>query len=156
MHIDDIPVRLPQYSTGFVSNHLDAGYEPQYPFGHGLSYGRFVYSKIEVGSKEIPLGQKMTLRAVVRNEGAVEAEEVVQLYVRDLVGQVTRPVRELKGFRRVRLAPGESRSVSFELNEQDLAFHGRDMRSVTEPGTFHAWIGGSSDADLQTEFRIVE
>jgi beta-glucosidase len=156
MHIDDIPVRLPQSSTGFVSNHLDAGYEPQYPFGHGLSYGRFVYSEIEVSGTEIPLGDPVTLQAVVRNEGTVAAEEVVQLYVRDLVGRVTRPVRELKGFRRVRLAPGESRSVSFELSAQNLAFYGRDMRPITEPGAFHAWIGGSSEADLQTEFSIIE
>jgi beta-glucosidase len=156
MHIDDIPVRLPQYATGFVSNHLDAGYEPQYPFGYGLSYGRFVYSEIEVSGTEIPLGAPLTLRAVVRNEGAVEAEEVVQLYVRDLVGQVTRPVRELKDFRRVRLAPRESRSVSFELSAQDLTFYGRDMRPITEPGAFHAWIGGSSDADLQAEFNIIK
>jgi beta-glucosidase len=156
VHIDDIPVRLSQYSTGFVSNHLDAGYKPQYPFGYGLSYGRFVYSDIEVSDTKIPLGAPLTVRAVVRNEGRVEAEEVVQLYVRDLVGQVTRPVRELKGFRRVRLAPGESRTVSFELNAKDLAFYGRDMRAVTEPGVFHAWIGGSSDADLQVEFSIVK
>jgi beta-glucosidase len=156
VHIDDIPVRLPQYSTGFVSNHLDAGYEPQYPFGYGLSYGRFVYSEIEVSDTEIPLGAPWTLRAVVRNEGEVEAEEVVQLYVRDLVGQVTRPVRELKGFKRVRLAPGESQSVSFELSTQDLAFYGRDMRPVTEAGVFHAWIGGSSDAELRVEFSIVD
>jgi beta-glucosidase len=156
VHIDDIPVRLPQNSTGFVSNHLDAGYEPRYPFGYGLSYGRFVYSDIEVSDTEIHLGAPLTLHAVVRNEGAVEAEEVVQLYVRDLVGQVTRPVRELKGFRRVRLAPGERRRVSFELSARDLAFHGRDMRPITEPGTFQAWIGGSSDADLQAEFSIIK
>ena len=156
VHIDDIPVRLPQHSTGFVSNHLDAGYLPQYPFGYGLSYGRFVYSGIEVSSPDVPQGESLTVRAVVRNEGRVEAEEVVQLYVHDLVGQVTRPVRELKGFRRVRLAPGESRSVSFELGTQDLAFYGRDMSPVTEPGTFHACIGGSSEADLQVEFRIIE
>ncbi len=156
VHIDDIPVRLPQYSTGFVSNHLDAGYLPQYPFGYGLSYGHFVYSDIQVSLVQVPLGKTLTVRAVVRNEGAVEAEEVVQLYVRDLVGQVTRPVRELKDFRRVRLAPGEKRSVAFELSTQDLAFYGRDMQPVTEPGGFHAWIGGSSNADLQVEFRIIE
>jgi beta-glucosidase len=155
VHIDDLPVRLPQTSTGFVSNHLDAGYEPQYPFGYGLSYGRFVYSDIELSGTEIPLGAPLTLQAVVRNEGKAEAEEVVQLYVRDLVGQVTRPVRELKGFRRVRLAPAESRRVSFELSAQDLAFYGRDMRPVTEPGAFHAWIGGSSDAQLKAEFSII-
>jgi beta-glucosidase len=156
MHIDDIPVRAPQYLYGLVSSYLDAGYEPQYPFGHGLSYGRFVYSDLGISGTEIPLGEPVRVRAVVRNEGKMEAEEVVQLYIGDLVGQVTRPVRELKAFRRVRLAPGESRSISFELSAQDLAFHGRDMRPVTEPGTFKVWIGGSSDADLQAEFTIIE
>jgi len=139
-----------------VSNHLDAGYEPQYPFGYGLSYGSFVYSGIEVSDTEIRPGEPLTVRAMVRNDGPVEAEEVVQLYVRDLVGQVTRPVRELKGFRRVRLAPAETRRVSFELSERDLLFHGRDMRPITEPGAFQAWIGGSSEADLQATFNIIE
>jgi beta-glucosidase len=154
--IDDIPVRMPQSSTGFVSNHLDAGFEPRYPFGYGLSYGQFVYGGIETSRTEIRPGDPVTVRAVVRNEGAVEAEEVVQLYVRDVIGQVTRPVRELKGFRRVRLAPGESREVSFELRPEDLAFHGRDMRWVTEAGEFEVWIGGSSEADLQAAFHIIE
>jgi beta-glucosidase len=155
MHIDEMPVRLPQHLSGFVSGHLDAGFEPQYPFGYGLSYGRFSYSEIEVDRAEVPLGESLTLHATVRNEGPVEADEVVQLYVRDLVGQITRPVRELKGFRRIRLAPGESRRVSFVLSSADLAFHGRDMRPITEPGAFHAWIGGDSDANLRAEFRVV-
>jgi len=152
----DIPVGMPQSSSAFVSSHLDAGIEPQYPFGYGLSYGRFVYSDIKVNATEIPPGGSLRVQAVVRNEGPVEAEEVVQLYVRDLAGQVTRPVRELKGFQRVRLAPGERRVVMFDLSTQDLAFYGRDMRPVTEPGEFRAWIGGSSDAALETAFRIVE
>jgi beta-glucosidase len=156
MHIDDFPVGAPQYLYGLVSSHLDAGYEPQYPFGYGLSYGRFVYSDIEVSGTAVPLGESLTLQAKVRNEGEAEAEEVVQLYVRDLAGQVTRPVRELKGFERVRLAPGESRTVTFELSTRDLSFYGRDMRPVVEPGSFHAWIGGSSDADLRAEFSIVK
>jgi beta-glucosidase len=80
---------------------------------------------------------------------------VVQLYVRDLVGNITRPVRELKGFRRVRLEPGETTTVEFELHTDDLIFFGRDMRPVVEPGEFHAWIGGSSDTNLRTQFRIV-
>jgi beta-glucosidase len=93
--------------------------------------------------------------AVVANEGSVEAEEVAQLYVRDLVGNVTRPVRELKGFQRIRLKPGERRNVSFELDADDLAFYGRDMKRITEAGEFHAWIGGSSEAELRTEFTLV-
>jgi beta-glucosidase len=94
------------------------------------------------------------VQADVTNEGDLEAEEVVQLYVRDLVGNVTRPVRELKGFTRLRLKPGESRVVSFVLAPKDLAFHGRNMQLMTEPGDFHVWIGGSSEAQLRAEFTI--
>ncbi len=153
-HMDDIPVRMPQASWGFASFHLDAGYEPLYEFGYGLSYANFAYSDIEVSAAKISMDEKVTVQAVVRNEGKVEADEVVQLYVRDLVGNVTRPVRELKGFQRVRLKPGERRTVSFELGRDDLAFHGRDMTLMTEPGEFHVWIGGSSAAELGAKFTL--
>jgi beta-glucosidase len=83
------------------------------------------------------------------------ATEVVQLYVRDLVGNVTRPVRELKGFQRVRLEPGDSTTVEFEISSADLAYYGRDNTLIVEPGGFHAWIGGSSETDLRTGFRLV-
>jgi beta-glucosidase len=155
-HIDDIPVRMPQTSSGFVSSHLDAGYTPLYPFGFGLSYAEFEYSGIRLSDDSVPLGESVTVTATVQNVGGVEAEEVVQLYVRDLVGSVTRPVRELKGFERVRLRPGERREVSFELTAADLAFYGRDMRLTTEPGSFHVWIGGDSNAELQAAFTLTE
>jgi beta-glucosidase len=153
--MDDLPVRAPQYSWGFGSFHLDAGYKPLYAFGYGLSYTRFEYSDIEVSHAEIGMDERFTVQAVVRNAGEVEADAVVQLYVRDLVANVTRPVKELKGFQRLRLKPGERRLVSFELSPDDLAFHGRDMKLITEPGEFDAWIGGSSEADLRTRFRLV-
>ncbi len=154
-HMDDIPVRLPQSSWGFASFHLDAGYEPLYEFGYGLSYAQFAYSDIEVSEPEFGMGETVTVQAVVHNQGKVEADEVVQLYVRDLVGNVTRPVKELKGFQRIRLKPGERRRVSFVLGPDDLAFHGRDMKLITEPGEFHVWIGGSSDAELSTAFTLI-
>ncbi|MBN1448641.1 MAG: glycoside hydrolase family 3 C-terminal domain-containing protein, partial [Bacteroidetes bacterium] len=154
MHIDDIPPRAPQVSFGLTSFHLDAGASPLFPFGYGLSYATFRYDHIRCSAGEIPLGGSVTISAEVSNEGSVEADEVVQLYVRDLVGSVTRPVRELKGFQRVRLQPGASMTVSFTLHTDDLAFHGRDMRFAAEPGDFHAWIGGSSDAELRTEFTV--
>ena len=81
---------------------------------------------------------------------------MVQLYVRDLVGNVTRPVKELKGFKRVRVEPGQTIRIGFVLQADDLAFYGRDMKLRVEPGEFHAWIGGSSATDLRTEFRIAE
>jgi beta-glucosidase len=155
IHIDDIDPGAPQHSVGNVSFHLDAGYTPLFPFGHGLSYTRFAYRDIEAAPSTVRPGETVTIRAEVTNEGERAAVEVVQLYVRDLVGSVTRPVRELKAFRRIRLAPGERRTVAFELHTDDLAFTGRRMQRVTEPGRFHAWIGGSSAADLRTEFTIV-
>jgi beta-glucosidase len=154
-HIDDLPVRMPQSSWGFASFHLDAGFRPLYEFGYGLSYASFTYSDIDASPAVAALDETVTVKATVHNRGSVEAEEVVQLYVRDLVGNVTRPVKELKGFQRVRLKPGESREVSFELGPDDLAFYGREMQLITEAGEFHAWIGGSSAAELQTEFTLV-
>jgi beta-glucosidase len=155
-HQDDLPVRMPQSSWGFASFHLDAGFKPLYEFGYGLSYATFEYSDIEASPPEAPLGETITVKAMVRNSGTVEAEEVVQLYVRDLVGNVTRPVRELKGFQRIRLKPGERREVAFTLLPDDLAFYGREMKRIIEAGEFHAWIGGSSAAELRTAFELME
>jgi beta-glucosidase len=119
-----------------------------------LSYSRFTYSKIEVAPSRARVGVPVTVRAVVTNVGKVAADEVAQLYIQDVVGSVTRPVRELKGFQRVHLKPGESREVSFQLSADDLAFYGRNMQRATEPGAFHACIGGSSTADLRADFEL--
>jgi beta-glucosidase len=153
-HIDDIPVRMPQSSSGFVSSHLDAGFTPQYAFGYGLSYARFGYSDLQLSARSIAPGESLTASVQIANEGPVAAEEVVQLYLRDLVGSVTRPVKELKGFQRVRLAPGESRRVSFTVGPDALAFYGAEMKFAAESGDFHLWIGGSSRADLQAAFTL--
>jgi beta-glucosidase len=155
VHIDDIDAKAPQTSLGMTAFHLDAGYTPLFPFGFGLSYADFSYEAIRVSRAEVPVGGALTVSAELTNRGDVAAEEVAQLYVRDLVGNVTRPVRELKGFRRLRVEPGETVTVNFELHTDDLAFFGRDNTLIVEPGEFHAWIGGSSDTDLRTEFRVV-
>jgi len=153
-HIDKIDGRAPQTSLGMSAFHLDAGFTPMFPFGYGLSYSRFEYRDIHVSLPRIELGDTVDISATVTNIGDVTAEEVVQLYVRDLVGSVTRPVRELKGFRRIRLGPGESLAVCFRLHTDDLAFYNRTMTRVTEPGQFHVWIGGDSTAELWSEFEI--
>ncbi len=155
VHIDDIDTFAPQTSFGMSAFHLDAGYTPLFAFGHGLSYAQFDYENISVSPPEIRLGGSVTISAELTNRGDVAAEEVVQLYIRDLVGSVTRPVRELKGFRRVRLQPGQTMKVDFKLHTDDLAFYGRHMQLTTEPGQFHAWIGGSSETQLRTDFHIV-
>jgi len=155
VHIDDIDPHAPQLSLGMTAFHLDAGYTPLFAFGHGLSYTSFEYENLRTSDAQIAPGSALTISADLTNTGDVAADEVVQLYVRDLAGNVTRPVRELKGFRRVRLEPGEMETVAFELHSDDLAFYGRNMELMTEPGEFHAWIGGSSETELRTEFRIV-
>jgi beta-glucosidase len=153
-HIDDIDPRAEQTSFGMSAFHLDTCFTPLFPFGHGLSYANFQYEAIRPSAPEIDLGDTVTISAELTNESDVAAEEVVQLYVRDPVASVTRPVKELKGFRRIRVEPGDRVTVDFELHTDDLAFFGRDMQKTVEPGEFHAWIGGSSDTELRTEFRI--
>ena len=155
VHIDDIDAKAPQTSLGMSAFHLDAGYTPLFPFGFGLSYADFSYDNIRVSSAEVPLGGTLTISAELTNESDVAADEVAQLYIRDLVGNVTRPVRELKGFRRLRIEPGETVTVTFDLHTHELAFYGRDNTLMVEPGDFHAWIGGSSDTGLKTVFRVL-
>jgi beta-glucosidase len=155
IHIEDISSGAFQTSHGMTAFFLDAGYEPLYPFGYGLSYGEFRYGDLRVERDEVKIGEFVRTSAELTNVGTRTAEEVVQLYVRDLVGNVTRPVRELKDFRRVRLEPGESTRVEFELHTDDLSFYDRRMRLVVEPGEFHVWIGGSSDTELRAGFRLV-
>lgn len=153
-HIDDIDGKAPQTSLGMSAFHLDAGFTPQFHFGYGLSYTEFSYRDMVLSDHRVALGGSLRLSATVENTGEVAADEVVQLYIRDLVGNVTRPVKELKGFQRIHLAPGESRDVVFELHTDDLAFYDRRMERITEPGQFHAWIGSSSDPELWAEFEV--
>lgn len=154
VHIDDIDPGAQQLSLGMTAFHLDAGYRPLFPFGHGLSYASFEYSNIRVSRAEVAPGESLRISADLRNTGQCRAEEVVQLYVRDLVGNLTRPVKELKGFRRVSLDPGAQETIGFDLHTDELGFHGREGRFMVEPGEFHAWIGGSSETELRTSFRI--
>ena len=155
VHIDDIDTHAPQTSLGMTAFHLDAGYRPLFPFGFGLSYAEFHYHDIRASAAEIPLGGAVTISAELTNRGHVAADEVVQCYIRDLVGSVTRPVKELKGFRRIRVEPGETVTVEFELHTDQLAFYGRAMRLETEAGEFDAWIGGDSDTELKTTFGVL-
>jgi beta-glucosidase len=155
VHIDDIDTFAPQTSFGMSAFHLDTSFTPLFPFGFGLSYTAFEYEHIRVSEPEIRIGTTITISADLTNRGDREAEEVAQLYTRDLVGSITRPVRELKGFQRVRLRPGETKTVSFTLHTDELSFWGRDGKRIVEPGLFHAWIGGASNTEHRTEFRIV-
>lgn len=156
VHIDDIDASAPQTSLGMSSFHLDAGFKPLFPFGYGLSYGEFSYDNIEVSTAECAIGDSLIVSADLTNSGSIAADEVVQLYVRDLVASVTRPVRELKGFKRIRVEPGQTIKVEFELHSDHLWFYGRYNQPIVEPGVFHVWIGGNSDAELGAEFRLTD
>ena len=155
-HIDKIDGRAEQTSLGMSAFHLDVGFTPQFCFGYGLSYTRFEYSDLHLSSRRLTMGETLEISAQLHNSGDRAAEEVVQLYSRDLVGNVTRPVKELKAFRRIRLEPGASATVSFRLHTEELAFFNRTMQRVTEPGAFHIWVGSSSDAELRGEFEIID
>jgi beta-glucosidase len=129
---------------GFNSNYLDGGPYPLFPFGYGLSYTTFEYGDVELSTQTVHAGQTLAVRAPVTNAGAIAADEVVQLYVRDVVASLVRPVRELKAFRRVRLEPGETQIVELALAADDLAFYDNDEVRRIEPGQFEIFVGGSS------------
>jgi beta-glucosidase len=139
----------------YLSRYLDTPNTPLYAFGYGLSYTRFEYSDVSLDATEIGPGDTLTASVTVTNMGDSVGEEVVQLYVHDLVGSVTRPVKQLKGFERIRLAKGESRSVRFSLNADDLAFYRADMSYGPEPGDFELFIGSSSDDVRAARFSLM-
>ncbi len=139
----------------FVSGYLDVDHRPQFPFGFGLTYSSFEYSNLRLSTQKLAMGESIMATVTLTNTGASTATEVVQLYVRDLVGSVTRPVRELKGFRRVELAPGAQTDVSFTLHTDDLAFHNAALQRVTEPGEFHLWIGPDAARGVRGVFSVV-
>lgn len=143
--------------TGFcpcVSNYMDAPNVPLYPFGYGLSYSDIEYSSVTLDSDILTGNGKITASVRVKNNGTMAAKEAVQLYIRDLKGSVVRPLRELKGLRKITLEAGEEREVAFEITEEMLRFYDIDMNFVSEPGAFQLWIGGNSLTDNGAEFTL--
>ncbi|WP_421992543.1 beta-glucosidase BglX [Qipengyuania sp.] len=152
------PIELGAPGAKYVSRYLNTPNDPLYRFGYGLSYTSFGYSPAVLSAASMGPGGSITASATVTNTGDRAGEEVVQLYVRDLVGSVTQPVQELKGFEKVMLQPGEARTVSFTLRPEDLAFTRADMTHGWEPGEFQLWIAPSSGAAASTPvtFSITE
>ena len=166
-NIGQIPLYYAHKNTGrplpdgawfkkFRSNYLDVSNDPLYPFGFGLSYTTFDYSNFKLSGTTLKAGQKLTAYVTVTNTGKVPGAEVVQLYVHDMVGSITRPVKELKDFSKIMLQPGESKVVPFTITEETLKFYNSALRFVAEPGDFKMFVGTNS-RDVQTvDFKLVK
>ncbi|MDP4276470.1 MAG: glycoside hydrolase family 3 N-terminal domain-containing protein [Bacteroidota bacterium] len=162
-----IPLYYNHYSTGrpakddddkfYVSAYIDLPNSPEYPFGYGLSYTTFDVAKLQLSSDRMPIqGGRLNVSVEVKNTGNYDGEEVVQLYIRDLVGCVVRPVRELKGFKKIFLRKGEVQTVSFALTPNDLKFFNNDLQYINEPGTYEVFVGHSSLASLKGTFELIK
>ena len=154
-NVGQVPIYYAHKNTGralgegkwfekFRSNYLDVSNDPVYPFGYGLSYTSFNYSDIKLSNASLKGNQTLTATATITNTGKYDGKEVVQLYIRDVVGSVTRPVKELKGFQKIELKAGESKPVSFSITPEDLKFYNYDLKYDWEPGEFEIMIGGNS------------
>lgn len=163
-NMGQIPIYYNHFSTGrplagtdpqrFVSKYTDAPNTPLFPFGYGLSYTEFSYSDVSLSSDSLTSEDSITASVQLKNTGACTGTEVVQLYIQDVAASTVRPVRELKGFTRITLTPGETQTVSFRISEAELAFHRADGSYGTEPGAFRVWIGGSSATENGTGFTL--
>ena len=161
-HVGQEPLYYNQKNTGrpYSPNHVtysayrDVPKKALFPFGFGLSYTTFEYSDLKLDKKTISTDGSLTATVQVTNTGKHSGEEVVQLYIRDLVGSLVRPVRELKGFQKIKLEPKETKKVTFEITPELLQFYTANNKWEVEPGTFSIWIGGSSEAELSSEFEV--
>lgn len=160
--VGQIPIYYSMKNTGrpmdvnnkYTSKYLDESNDPLYPFGYGLSYTTFTYGDVILSAGEITAADALTATCKVTNTGPRAGEEVVQLYIHDVVGSVTRPLKELKGFQKVNLQPGESKDVTFTIRNSDLSFYRRDMTVGSEPGKFEVFIGGNSRDLKQADFLL--
>ena len=153
--IDDIPVGAKQTSLGFCTYWLDAGIEPLYPFGYGLSYTQFTYSDIQVSQQNFSATDTLTVTCTITNTGKYNAYEVAQLYVHDPVASLTRPLKQLKGFQKVFIKAGEQEKVSFKLTNNDFAFWNNQNQFVAEPGAFTLYVAPSSDVAKGCSVSVV-
>ncbi|WP_027137585.1 beta-glucosidase BglX [Gaetbulibacter saemankumensis] len=168
MNVGQVPIFYNHKNTGrplgnkegkfekFRSNYLDVRNEPLYPFGYGLSYSTFEYSNLKLSSNTLSENGSIEVTVDVTNSGDYDGKEVVQLYIRDLVGTVTRPVRELKNFNKIALTKGETKTVLFTISEEDLKFYNSELNFVAEPGEFEVYVGTDSNASLMASFELIK
>jgi beta-glucosidase len=166
--VGQVPIYYSQKNTGrplaneegkfekFKSNYIDERNEPLYPFGFGLSYTTFDYSNLKISSAKINFEGKTMVSVDITNSGRFDGQEVVQLYIRDLVGSVTRPVKELKGFQKIFLKKGEKQTVTFEISVEELKFYNSELKYVAEPGKFQVFVGTDSSTDNEVGFELIK
>lgn len=160
--VGQVPVYYNHKNTGrpdimlaTSSKYLDSPNTPLYPFGYGISYTTFEYKNLRLDKISISQSESIKVWAEISNTGKVTGEEIVQLYIRDVAASITRPIKELKGFQKICLKPGESREVEFELTEKHLGFYKNGPEFVVEPGVFKVWVGPNSEEGLEGEFRVI-
>ncbi|CAN5771242.1 beta-glucosidase BglX [soil metagenome] len=165
-NVGQVPIYYAHKNTGrplaegkwfekFRSNYLDVSNDPLYPFGYGLSYTNFTYSDIKLSNTTIKGTQSLTASVTVTNAGTRDGKEVVQLYTRDMVGSIARPVKELKGFQKISVKAGESKTVSFTISAHDLKFYNSELKYAAEPGDFKIFIGGNSRDVKEASFKLL-
>lgn len=166
-NVGQVPIYYNQKNTGrplsnkegkfekFRSNFIDERNEPLFAFGYGLSYTTFDYSNLKISSDKMNFNGKLNVTVDVTNTGNFDGKEVVQLYIRDLIGSVTRPVRELKGFQKIDIKKGQKQTVNFEISVEDLKFYNSDLKFIAEPGQFDIFVGGDSNADKKVSFELI-
>jgi beta-glucosidase len=166
MNVGQVPIFYNHKNTGrplgnkegkfekFKTNYLDVRNEPLYSFGYGLSYTSFDYSNLKLNNAQMTMDGTIDVSVDVKNSGDYDGKEVVQLYIRDLVGSVTRPVKELKGFQKIEIKKGESITVTFKITVEDLKFYNSDLDFVAEPGKFEVFVGTNSNTTMKAEFEL--
>ncbi|MGJ1431374.1 beta-glucosidase BglX [Sphingobacterium spiritivorum] len=148
------PLEQGKWFQKFRSNYLDVDNDPLYPFGYGLSYTAFQYNNLRLSTSKLEKQGKIKVTVEVKNTGKYDGEEVVQLYIRDMVGSVTRPVKELKGFQKIAFKAGETKTIEFDLTEEDLKFYNEKLEFVAEPGEFEVYVGTNSKDVLTSKFEL--
>jgi beta-glucosidase len=160
-----IPIYYNHYNTGrpfksdtdfvYVTAYTDLPNSPRYPFGFGLSYTQFNYSPVQASASTLQKGQSLQVKVAVTNTGIMEGEEVVQLYIQDVAASLVRPVRELKGFQKISLKPGQTKDVIFTITEKELSFFDEQLNFKAEPGLFHVFVGGNSQTTNKSSFTLL-
>jgi len=154
VHIDAIPIEAWQSSLGNQSHYLDVGFTPQFPFGFGLGYTKYVYENIQISKDTINFNEQLKIKVFISNRGDRAGTEVAQLYIQDVVGSITRPVKELKGFEHVHLKSGEQKEITFTISSKNVTFVNHKMVDAAEEGDFNIWVGPNSSEGLKTSFYL--